>query len=94
MGLWPTFKKILGAAVSAMLVAAPVAATAAQPVRPAAALVSGNAKGIQSGIRASGVKKGDSSAIAGLGLVFFVVGFAGFIFAISKVVGDGDGSPG
>ena len=63
-----TFKKILGAAVTALLVSAPVAATAAQPVRPATALVSSQGKGIKSGIRSGSAKKGES-ALAGGGAI-------------------------
>jgi hypothetical protein len=88
-----TFKKVLGAAVSAMLVSAPVAATAAQPVRPSASLVSSQSQGVKSGIRTSSVKKGENSALGGAGLIFFIIGGAAFIYGLSEVLGDDDNSP-
>jgi hypothetical protein len=87
-----TFKKILGAAVTALLVSAPVAATAAQTVRPMTSLVSAQGKGIQSGLRTGVAKKGQSAA-DGTGTALAVGGvilFGGGLYLLLKDDDDDD----
>lgn len=89
-------KKILGSAVTAMLVSAPIAASAAAPVRPAASLVSASTSvaqtGVRSGIRQGVAKKGGSAA-DGDNTGAYVLGAIGLglaIWGIIEITSDDD----